>query len=687
MTVWGAALLALGACQVIAGVEDRELDPRLEGCTLPAGDGAKLRFVNAYPSDQRVDVCVRATGTASWGRPILREGGKACPNGFEYAQASAPFTVPVGRVDVKVVAAGSPCNAPALAEAGNIETRREDPTLVIHSGNAQERALFSFPEIATPPLEARSRFRFINAIAGSKPLIFGYGAQGRLPTTLETAFTPPLAYGQTAPEDFTPAVALREGKGYVSLGKFATPIAATDDAAGKKALLAATLAAANTNRNIIAVGELTGNAFPARGLVCDEFKIEGVYTACEQTKLSVLTVDTFNPAFFGANAPDERARRPVVADAVKNSTADFLCLLEVARDADKEEIAAAGRAGELKFSVVPKTDLDTKPTDARDRNGQVPPASTTPACGGSVKPADVQAFFKCVVDNCSTVPGDSKGILQGTPQCIPNSCTVPAIPLYSGNLEEQRCFSCALTQILSLATFDQARELCTTDPRDMFAFGGQAPSMFLSRLPIVNSEVYVLPSTNFRRVAIRSEVELERGKLIDVYCVHPSALLDDKQIPYAGNYANLAERERVDPYWQESNLQAQRLVDWVKQKSGDRPVIFTGDFSASAKPNPPDPGAPEMTEVNPEHYVPYQQAFKEPFPPNWFPKCNRCASNPYNNPNQNLWVIRTFTLNMGENPAVAAQMLYTGLEAVTLTNGNKGALSNSFGYRLELLRP
>jgi endonuclease/exonuclease/phosphatase family metal-dependent hydrolase len=679
---------------MIAGVDEREFDPRRDGCTLPEVRGAAVRFVNAFPSDARVDVCVRAAGAASWGRPIVREGGRACPNGFAYAEASAPFGVPPGRIDVKVIEAGSTCAAPAMASSQNLEVKPDAPLLLVHTGRearepgiVAENALFAFDELGEAPTSSRSRFRFINAIAGSKPLVFGYGVQGRLPTTLEAAFTPPLEYGTTVPDEYIPTIALREGRGYLSLGKFQTPLAATDDMASKKALMATMLPARATNRNVIAIGELSGNAFPARGLVCDEFEVEGIFTRCEQTKLSVLTVDTFNPALFGANAPDERARRPAIAEALKTSSADFVCLLEVARDTDKELFAEAGRAGELKYSVVPKTDLDTKPTDARDRNGQVPAASSTPSCGGSVEASEVDTFFKCVVDNCSTVPGSGAGVLQGTPQCIPNSCTVPAIPLYSGDAQAQRCFSCALTQILSLHTFDEAKRACTTDTRSMFAFDGQAPSMFLSRLPIVSSEVYVLPSTNFRRVAIRSEVELERGKTIDVYCVHPSALLDDKQMPYPGHYANLEERDRIDPYWQESNLQAQRLVEWAKQKSGSRPMIFTGDFSASAKPNPPDPGAPEMTEVNPEHYVPYQQAFKEPFPPNWAPKCNRCATNPFNNANQNLWVIRTFTLNMGDNPAVAAQMLHTATDAVTLTNGSKGALSNSFGYRLELLRP
>src|SRR3990167_5766451 len=104
-------LLAIGlglGCQAILGVEDRVLDPVSPGCALPTEGAANLRFANLVPTEAKVDVCIRPSGGA-YGRPALRGGGSgpACQVGFSYPEVSAPFGAPAGKVDVKIIAAGS----------------------------------------------------------------------------------------------------------------------------------------------------------------------------------------------------------------------------------------------------------------------------------------------------------------------------------------------------------------------------------------------------------------------------------------------------------------------------------------------------------------------------------------------------------------------------------------------------
>src|SRR5262245_21385192 len=86
--------LATASCQLVADIETRKADPLSQGCQLPPfspnDGGGKVRLINLLPSETTIDVCVRASGAGSYGRPILRSSGRdlnnICGAGLAYKE-------------------------------------------------------------------------------------------------------------------------------------------------------------------------------------------------------------------------------------------------------------------------------------------------------------------------------------------------------------------------------------------------------------------------------------------------------------------------------------------------------------------------------------------------------------------------------------------------------------------------
>ena len=102
--------MVFAACQLVAGVQSRSLDPIASGCALPAGSGPQVRFANLAPNADALDLCIRTAGT-SWGEPLILNGGSGCPSvlpakGFTYSQITIPFAAPAETIDVKTSSQG-----------------------------------------------------------------------------------------------------------------------------------------------------------------------------------------------------------------------------------------------------------------------------------------------------------------------------------------------------------------------------------------------------------------------------------------------------------------------------------------------------------------------------------------------------------------------------------------------------
>ena len=101
------------------------------GTTASTGNG-RIRLVDVGTQGTHVDFCIRQSGTTDWGRPIFRDGGTdaLCSVGLAYGQATVPFSVPTGKIDVKAIPAGQTCSAAATSQTTTpitIGDQRERP--------------------------------------------------------------------------------------------------------------------------------------------------------------------------------------------------------------------------------------------------------------------------------------------------------------------------------------------------------------------------------------------------------------------------------------------------------------------------------------------------------------------------------------------------------------------------------
>ncbi len=671
-------LLGLASCQLVAGIEDRKVDPLPSGCALPTVGEGRIRLANLVPQDAHADFCVRATG-AAYVRPILRDGGRDCPNGYAYADVSAPFAVPVGRIDVKAIPAGSTCAAPALSEAIAIDVGADLVVTVARIGaSVGPEQIVGLAE-TTPANGAETKIRLVHA-AGNVPSIYvGAAKDPRLPTDVAGRLVADaVPFGKAIAPQSHATVGSIDPHGYVILPPTDYDLGVAADGA-TKALLVAHFSRTSTARTLFAIGDVNSPSYPVRGLVCADENPNGIATVCTLTALATLSVDMFNAGLYGANAVDESARRPVIFDQLSKRTSDLICLTEVGRKADRDALIATAKIA-YPYAVTATTDLNTQPTDPTDQNGRTPAVPTIPPCKGPVDPQLVDDAYQCMVDKCDSKLGDPAGVLAGGSDCISSKCASKFIPLLDGDRNHARCFGCIIVNATSYTSFADSKNNCNTDAHNPYNFAGETPSMILSRYPLSNPDVYVLPSWLYRRSVLFAKVELEQGTSVDFYCAQLSSPLLDALLPYAGDYSNGNDATGYDV---EQLLQVKRTIDYVKTKSAGRPAILAGDWHASEMQ-----ASPVLDDLNPEVFKTLRAAFTEALPSGYQRSCTYCplAQNAYNGDKSYAW-LDAFLYGFPDRATTDAAIFFDQ-RTVTLSDGTtKGNLSQTFGFNVRVIRP
>lgn len=285
-----AAVLALTGCELIANLERRTLDPIGEGCTLPVEGDAHVRFANLLPSPDAVDFCVRSSGQA-YRRPVLRGGGSACPSGFRYQDVSAPVAVDRGSVDVKMIAAGSTCSAPALLERTDISVDTAVVTIVRVGGRDTASSLLALSEEPTAD-PTQVRLRFVHASAGSEPLYLGPTVGPSLPTAVASRMSgQSVPFGAVPKAGATAASVAVDERGYLLLPAESYQLGAAAEPSDS-ALLAFSLDPRAATYTLFAVGDRSDAAYPRRGLLCDESATaSSVLLPCVETALPNTSLD------------------------------------------------------------------------------------------------------------------------------------------------------------------------------------------------------------------------------------------------------------------------------------------------------------------------------------------------------------------------------------------------------------
>lgn len=690
------AVLALSGCQVIAGVEDRVLDPIKGGCALPAGGNAKIRVANLVPEDAEVDVCVRQSG-GDFTRPIFRGGGTACPAGLEYTQATAPFGVQSGKIDVKVVPAGSTCAGKTLAKIDGVPIAPGSSTTIIRAGNAKlGQTMRAYPESVGAVASGKQLVRLVHAAPGAGRMSIGLATDSRLPADIQKLIlAEPLDYlqattSQTKLESFSV-----NADGYLELP--GTPINVGAAPVGEiKATLVTPLPGAEAPRSVFIIGDPADPYFPVRALTCGDAENDGpLLTKCTASALGTISVVAVNAFLYGSFADDEAVRRPFALDAMAKHDADLMCISAISRKSDRDALVAkAKEAGIYAYSITAESSLDTPPTDPANQTGALPAPYDVPACGGTNNPEEVEAALGCLMARCSTT-GTPDGFLSGGSECISKSCGGFFVPLLAGDVNQRRCFNCVVISSLSDDTHAQTKTTCTTELRDYKAFMGQTSSMVLSRYPLSDVETYYLPSTSYQRVVHYAKVEHEPGKKVDFFCGELSAAFGTL-VPYHGFYAPDASK---DPWFQEQMWQAQKVVDYVNKKSEGRPAIITGDWAVSKAYTSPAGVTPavKIDDQNGAVVDFFSKAFIEALPPKFYErnevKCTECAesgggggpANPYNR-DLNIWQFHTYLHKLDASHAVEAALVFTDF-VVTRPDGQKRPFTDRWGWQTKIRRP
>lgn len=646
---------SLGACRAIADLRDLEYVPAAQPCrapALPTAGQARVRLVNAGTSG-RSDFCIRATGTADWGSPVLAGGGPTCEAGLDYAQATIPFAVPSGAVDVEAVPAGAACDATATSQLTGVALGSADAggsvgtsavmTLVRFGRPGAERIVALPEERPAPSAEYRESIRVVDALASGETIDVGSAAGPALPTVITQAgYTVPPGSVAAAQGSIPGLGSGIDATGYLSTEPLAIELGAAFHGQSD-ALFVVQIGAQGRadTQSLFALGDSADPHRRVRGLLCDDVaapsaggSASSILASCQLTALPTLTVDTINLSLYGTAAPFEDDRRPVLVQTIAARTSDLQCIVEGDRDADKQAILAAYVAAQQGYGYYPKTDLATAPADPRGADGGVPPPPASPPCA-DVDPATVAASYACMAQNCSST-GDTSGVI-GPPSCLTTKCTASIGEMVYGSMANRVCADCILAYAVSGEPLDHGQAECTSHAVQPFAFDGMNPSVILSRYPFASPpRAYVLPSTLFRRSVLYAPIQLE-DQVVDFYCVQLSSPIIDSELPYTGNYGSdtLPGGGAGNGWEDEQRVQVAQVVRFIQSTSGasGHPAIVAGDWhsTVAAAARGADGGAASpLVALAPEILEAVDSAYGGPFvraePAAYVPTCQYCPA-------------------------------------------------------------
>lgn len=394
-----------------------------------------------------------------------------------------------------------------------------------------------------------------------------------------------------------------------------------------------------------------------------------------------VVVETFNVALAGAFIPYETERRQPITEAIAAADSDVLCLQEVWTQSDKELIRDAAMETYPHIAFF-ENDLGTPIDDPTDQQGEIPPPPTTFPCPdvevipGLTIEEQMNQAVDCLQENCSTIPGDDAGRTTSA-DCAASECVPAVAGLLLGNVEQQRCYACVVTQLPTEVLRD-IRTSCATVINQDLAFDGQNGLMLLSRYPIENEEELVLPGTWNRRTILRATVNLPNGAALDAYCNHLTPIFDDFTFPYTGQYGNGFTDARG---WQaEQELQAEKLIDYVTDTSGDRPAVILGDLNAGHA----FPTQDIVAEGEPTLDL-LETVFEPAYASSYTPQCTFCSTNLVTDTETSSWIDHILLYNLASDAVLSTARVYD--EAVVPVDSQTVPLSDHFGMRSVLLVP
>lgn len=401
---------------------------------------------------------------------------------------------------------------------------------------------------------------------------------------------------------------------------------------------------------------------------------------CQISDSVELVVETFNVNLSGAYGPYGAERRLPIIDSISDMDADVVCLQEIWLQEDKDEIVRAAES-HLPHAVFYEHDLDTVANDPSDQNGDVPAPPESPPCDTPELEELLNRTVDCLSEHCSTEPdGDDDGRLTSV-VCGRHSCFDSVQPEFMVNEQSLRCYACVATSVPT-QTFGDMRDLCTTEPQAEFTFGGQSGVVVLSRYPIVESVVNVLPSTWSRRVIVSSTIDVAGAGTVDVHCAHLTPLFNAPIFPYTGDYGDGATT--FTGWAVENRLHVERLVEWVNDRSRDSRAIVLGSMNVGRE-HVDDSGI-VVTDEGVESFTIIEENYAFGVAEEYVPSCTMCPENPITgHVSSPVWVDHIFLKNLEPSSVTATERRYTepviDLESQSLTI----PLSDHYGLRSSIV--
>jgi len=371
----------------------------------------------------------------------------------------------------------------------------------------------------------------------------------------------------------------------------------------------------------------------------------------------------------GVFAPYEAERRQAILAGIGQVEADVLCLNQVLRESDKQAVAQAAQTA-FPHSAWMRTNASSVPDDPRDLQGVVPQLPTTPPCSVPETVDKLDSAADCLAANCSTIPDSKEGVLRKG-SCMIQKCAASSIPLLAGDAEHKRCFSCLLYTVMSETIADTQR-LCKEDPTAGFAFLGENGTMVLSRYPISDTSLWVLPATAWRGVVLSVTVRPPSGPPLRVHCTTTTGAKSASTQPYAGLYGSGEEGDRA---WEnESLLQATQTVDRVTQTPG--PAVVLGDLYSGKEYA--KGGELPLSPLAPDAFAMFESALTEAVSPDYPPTCTYCADNPLweGSSSINAWTTHVFLHGLGLENVTTTQRL--GTDNVVKITTEKDGVESTF---------
>jgi hypothetical protein len=623
--------------------QDTEEDAASPGCVLANDGSARVRFGNLAPDYRAVDVCLKPSGKGSWDDvvPITRGTGADCPAGIRYPLIVSPVGVEPGTYDARVVdAQDGRCEAEPLSELHEIHlTSGTTHTLVRIGGGDVTESMVVHQD--APATSLSTLIRFLHAALGTDRIEAGITTEETWPTEQGLVVYPNVAFGGTAAGAPSP-FGMIDDRGYVDTWTGGAYVTYGVSLPGSVDLLAMRRfkLPMGSNHTLFAIGSASDPAFPAQLIACGDADVDGILTRCTEGSRPRVSVLSWDVQLDGAFAPYPLQRVDAVAEALaKESTADVVCLQNVYREEDRALVLEATK-NRYPHAYLSEEDETTPFDDPTNAQGEVPEPPSTPPCGTEDLGTLAQEAIDCMVERCSAVPGDpSQSMLEGN--CLINRCVSTLLPLAYGSPEHARCFACLLYTLSGYASYEQTLEACEQDPHAGYAFGGQNGQIVLSAFPLGEGETWTLPSTSWRVSVARVPVHPPDGPSFDVYCtVTGNAARPLGTQPYTGRYG---DGPFENPWTNEAYLQNQKLVSFVRSRSGPTPAVVAGEFYTG--PGYEEGGQQRLEPVAPEVFDLLSSSFGLGVSPNHVPSCTNCAENPLvgGAPETSTWISHLFS--------------------------------------------